>query len=219
MVCSPCAHGSAIGRKIVKLLLRKLRTARVMYLVRPTSAVAWLVGAALSLLPTGTFTLDPAKSRVEFSVKDNRGGFSGVAPDVEAQAVVREQADTFVADVTVRIDARTMTTGIGLRDGQMRRDFLETDRFPFITFQGSASLLDQPSALPFRALLKGQLMIKGMTREIEVPLRVIALRDVYLVEGQVTIRLSEFQIPIPRFLFFVAEDPVVVTLKLRLAAR
>ncbi len=195
------------------------RMNEVMSLLRSASAVALVAAATLSLLPTGTFATDPAASRVEFFVNDNRGGFTGVAPAIEATAVVREREGTFDADVVVRIDARTITTGIGLRDRQMRQDFLETERFQFITLTGSARLVDQPRAGPFRVMLTGQLTIKDQTREVQVPLRVIALRDVYLAEGQATIRLSDFRIPIPRFLFFVADDPVSVSLKLRLMAR
>src|SRR5205809_32812 len=91
-----------------------------------------LVASTLSLLPTGSFTLDGGASRVTFFVNDNRGGFAGLAPDVSAQAEVREQDGTFSADVTVR--------------------------------------------------------------------------------------MTDFTIPIPRFLIFVAEDPVQVTLKLRFRA-
>jgi len=40
--------------------------------------------AAVSLIPLGSFGLDPDASRLEFTVKDNRGGFTGVARAVEA---------------------------------------------------------------------------------------------------------------------------------------
>lgn len=183
--------------------------------MRSVAPVSLIIAAVLSLLPTGTFAIDPAASHVEFFVRDNRGGFPGVVRDVEATAAVREQGETFAADVDVRIDARTIATGIGLRDVQMRRDFLTTDRFPFITFHGNAVPIDRPGALAFRAVLRGSLTIKDTTRDIEIPVRVIALRDVYLVEGKVTIRMSDFRIPIPRFLFFVAEDPVEITLNVR----
>jgi hypothetical protein len=63
------------------------------------------------------------------------------------------------------------------------------------------------------------LTIRDLTREIEVPLRITALADSYLAEGQVTVRMSDFRIPIPRFLVFVAEDPVQVVLRLRLVPR
>lgn len=185
----------------------------------PLRTITLLAGSVIALLPTGTFMLDPPTSHVEFVMRDNRGGFVGLVRDIDATVTVREQGESFVADVEARIDARTVSTGIGLRDNQMRRDFLLTDRFPFITFRGSVVLLDRPGALPFRALMRGALTIKDATREIEVPLRVTALRDTYLADGQVTIRLSEFNIPLPRFLIFVAEDPVQITLRVRLTQK
>lgn len=178
-----------------------------------------MAAAALALLPTGLFALDPAGSRVEFFVKDNRGGFTGVAQDVQATAAVREQDGTFAADVDARIDARTITTGSGLRDGQMRQAFLVTDQYPIITFRGTAVPVDAVTALSFHAAMKGQLTIKDVTREVEFPVRVTALRDIYLVDGRVTIKMTDFHIPIPRFFIFAAEDPVEITLKVRFVAR
>lgn len=178
--------------------------------------VALAILTALALVPLGTFTVDPASSRVEFLVRDNRGEFTGVAHVVEARATVREQNESFGAEVEVRIDARRITTGIGVRDTQMRRDFLQTDRFPFITFKGAAIPRGRPGALPFPAVLRGALVIRDVTREVEIPVQVTALADAYLAEGQVTLRMSDFGIPIPRFLIFVAEDPVLVRFKVRL---
>ncbi|HEY3246949.1 MAG TPA: YceI family protein [bacterium] len=179
------------------------------------SAVAALVVAAASLLPTGPFALDAGASRVQFFVKDNRGGFTGTVHDFSATATVKEQGDSVAGEVEVTIDARTITTGIGVRDRQMRNDFLETARYPFITFHGIVVPASNPSGLPFRAVLRGRLTIKGTTREVEIPLRVTALKDAYLAEGQVTVKMSEYHIPIPRFLVFVAQDPVVITLQVR----
>src|SRR2546428_10918974 len=105
------------------------------------------VASRLSLLPTGSFTLDGAASRVTFFVNDNRGGFAGVAPDVSAQAEVREQDGTFSADVMVRVDARSITTGSGLRDGQMRREVLPTAGVPGDTFPGTITPVE-PGAQP-----------------------------------------------------------------------
>lgn len=181
--------------------------------------LASLLLAATSLIPLGTFGLDDGQSRVEFHVRDNRGGFTGVARDVDARIVVREQDDSFSGQVDVRIDARTMTTGVGVRDRQMRQDFLHTDRFPAITFRGTALPRARPGALAFPAVLRGDLTIKDVTREVEIPLRVTALADSYLAEGQVTVRMTDFRIPIPRFLVFVAEDPVQISLRIRLASR
>lgn len=178
-------------------------------------AVTMLLAAALTLVPTGAFQIDPAHSRVEFFIKDNRGGFTGVVRDIDASARVREQGGSFAADVEAQIDARSITTGIGIRDAQMRREALETGTYPFITFVGTATPAASVGGLPFRVVLRGRLSIKQTTREVEIPVRVTALRDAYLAEGQVTIRPSDFKVSIPRFLVFVAEDAVTISLRVR----
>ena len=174
-----------------------------------------LVAAGLSFLPIGSFVLDPATSQVEFFVPDNRGGFTGVAGSVQTTVAVREREGTFTADIDANIDARSMTTGSGLRDTQMHRDFLLSDQYPVMAFRGTAVPTGSLAALSFPARVTGQLTIKGTTREVEFPVRVIALQDSYLVDGKFTLRMTDFGIPIPRFFIFAASDPVVVTMRLR----
>lgn len=183
------------------------------------SLVWLLVAAASTFLPVGTFEIDRGASRIEFLMRDNRGGFTGVVRDLTASVVVKEQGASFTGDVQVQIDTRTITTGVGLRDNQMRREFLETEKFPFITFRGTIAPVDRVGALPFRGTMKGMLAIKQVTQEIQIPVGITALADSYLADGQVTIKMSDFKIPIPRFLIFVAEDPITISFKVRFAQK
>ncbi len=186
-------------------------------MIRRWFLAAVIVAQVPAILPVGTFRIDPADSKVEFVMRDNRGGFTGSTDRVEGSATVTQgDSENFAATVEGRVDARTLTTGVGLRDGQMRRDFLQTDKFQFITFRGSASTRERLTGSTIRATLRGTLTIRDKTREIEMPLAVVALADEYRATGEVTIRLTEFGIPIPRFLIFVAEDPVLVKLRVKL---
>jgi polyisoprenoid-binding protein YceI len=185
-------------------------------MMRPLLATLLLLVQAPTLLPIGAFRVEPGDSRVEFVMRDNRGGFVGSTDRVEGTATIRTDGEAFAAAVEARVDARALTTGNGIRDGQMRRDFLRTDQHPYITFRGAAALRDPPTAGAMRATLRGTLTIRETSREVEIPLQVIALADEYRASGEVTIRLTEFGIAIPRFLIFVAEDPVLVRLRVRL---
>lgn len=184
-------------------------------MLRWWSAGILVAAAGVSFLPIGSFVLDPATSQVEFFVPDNRGGFTGIARNVQTMVAIRERDGIFAADVDAHIDARSITTGSGVRDGQMHRDFLQSDQYPMMTFQGTAVPTGSLAALSFPARVSGQLTIKGTTHEVEFPVRVIALQDSYLVDGKFTLRMTDFGIPIPRFLIFAASDPVVVTMRLR----
>ncbi|MDR7554093.1 MAG: YceI family protein [Armatimonadota bacterium] len=179
--------------------------------------MAVLVAQAATLVPVGAFQIEPGASRVEFVMRDNRGGFTGGTDRVTGTVHVRQvDGDAFAATVEARVDARALSTGIGLRDAQMRRDFLQTDRYPEIVFRGTVVPQGRLTALRIPAMARGTLTIRDVTREVEIPLEVTALGDAYLATAETTIRLSAFGIPIPRFLIFVAEDPITVRLQVRL---
>ncbi len=184
---------------------------------------AVLIAQAPALVPTGVFRIEPdpqagtsPRAAVEFLMRDNRGGFTGSTDRVDGTVTIRGDGDSVVAAIEGRIDARTLTTGNGMRDGQMRRDFLRTDQHQFITFRGTTAPRGSLTTSVIRATMRGSLTIRDVTREIEMPLEIVALSDDYRASGEVTVRLTEFGIPIPRFLIFVAEDPVVVRLRVRL---
>jgi polyisoprenoid-binding protein YceI len=182
----------------------------------------WLVVAVLiaqgpAVLPVGAFRIEPGDSQVEFVMRDTRGGFTGLTDRVDGTAIVRQvDGDSFAATVEARVDSRALVTGNRIRDGQMRRDFLHTDRFPYITFKGTATSQGPVTRPLMRALLRGGLTIRDVTREVEMPVEVTALADEYRARGEVVVRLSEYGIPLPRFLIFVAEDPVTIRFRVRL---
>jgi len=168
------------------------------------------------VLPVGMFELRSPDSRVEFVVKDNRGGFTGEAREVGGTITVRERDAGYAADVDVRIDARAIRTGATLRDAQLRSPtFLHTASFPFITFSGAVAA-DGPAGPQFKGIMRGRLTIKSVTREVEVPLDIALEGTTYAARGEVLVKFSDFGMPLPRFLFFVAEDPVLVKLQVRL---
>ncbi len=181
-------------------------------------AGALIAAAAVAAapLPTGGFAIAHPSNSVEFVVKDNRGGFTGRTTRITGTVAVRERVEGYAAEVTARIDARTIRTGVGLRDNQMRSaPFLNTEEFPFITFRGTATAA-APEGARFTGLLRGRLTIKEVTRPVEVPLEISVEEGSYVARGEVVVRMTEFGIPIPRFLVFVAEDPVTVKLQIRL---
>jgi polyisoprenoid-binding protein YceI len=174
-----------------------------------------VIAQAQAVMPVGTFKITPGDSKVEFLMRDNRGGFTGTTDKVEGTVTVRKgDGDAFDAAVDAKIDARTITTGSGQRDGQMRRDFLQTERFPFIAFRGSVTA--GQIAARGNARMRGALTIKDVSRDIDMPVDVTVSADEYRASGEVVIKLSDYGIPIPRFLIFRAEDPVTVKLQIRI---
>lgn len=90
--------------------------------------------------------------------------------------VAVDPRDLATARISLTIEAASIDTGIGLRDTHLRSaDFFDAERFPTITFESL-----RVEAEGRRATVTGRLTVRGVTREIAVPVDV-AVSDVALV--------------------------------------
>jgi polyisoprenoid-binding protein YceI len=117
---------------------------------------------ATTLVPTGTYTVDPSHSRVEFAVKHLgiatvKGSFGGFEGTLELDG------DRSSARAYGTVDAASLDTGDDKRDAHLRSpDFFETDRHSQLSFSSAAiRALDED-----RFEIVGDLTIRGVTREI-----------------------------------------------------
>jgi polyisoprenoid-binding protein YceI len=116
------------------------------------------------LVPTGTWTVDPAHSSVEFSVKhmgiaNVRGKFA----DFEGTLEVNEQLAESGAHGSVKV--ASIDTGEAQRDEHLRSpDFFDVKAFPEITFESTGvEAIDGESSR-----VRGNLTMHGITHEIRL---------------------------------------------------
>ena len=116
------------------------------------------------VIPTGTWTVDPAHSSVEFSVKhmgiaNVRGRFS----EFEGSLQMRE--DLGASQVRGSVKVASIDTGEGPRDDHLRSpDFFGAEEFPEITFESTrVEAIDEDSSRVF-----GNLTMHGITHEIKL---------------------------------------------------
>ena len=115
-----------------------------------------------TVIPTGTWAVDPAHSSVGFAVRHMglatvRGGFTVFEGTIE----IGDDLSTAQASGTVKADS--VDTNEPQRDGHLRSpDFFDAEHYPEISFESTriAALDDET----FR--ITGQLTIHGVTNEI-----------------------------------------------------
>jgi polyisoprenoid-binding protein YceI len=115
---------------------------------------------------SGTYTLDPAHTRIGFVVRHAmvtkvRGAF-----DEFSGTAVLDGANPTQSTATVTVRTTTINTRNDQRDAHLRsNDFLATDEYPDITFVSTAAR--QVSDTEFEVI--GDLTIKGVTRSVTIP--------------------------------------------------
>lgn len=113
----------------------------------------------------------------------------------------------------LRVDLRTLKTGIETRDGHMRERHLHTDKFPFAYFE-IMSVDNFPNMILEDSLYdvsgNGYFYIHGVKRKMSPHLEFIISEDQIKLRAKFNIILDEYKIPRPKALFFKLAEVIKV---------
>lgn len=110
----------------------------------------------------------------------------------------------------VAIAAKSLDTGIGLRNRLMREDHLHVEQFPEIQFILTRVSDIQGEASTVGLTLQGDLTLHGITRRMSIPATLSGVDGKLQVEGGTVLKMSDFNIARPAFLFITVKDEVQV---------
>ncbi len=166
---------------------------RTMSLAAAMAGVLLAAGAAPA--EPARFHIQPEASEVGFKatsrLMDAEGTFSRLTGEVTL-----DPRDPATAKITLTIESASIDSGIGLRDKHLRSaDFLDVARFPAITFE---SLRVEMAGR--RAMVTGQLMLHGVTREIVVPVDVQLSESALVATGEFRLNRRDYGINHSSFL-------------------
>ncbi len=147
--------------------------------------------------------LDPAKSVLYFNAQTTLHSVQGHVHGPRGEASV-DRNDLKYARANLEFNADSLLTGVGMRDRKMREGFLDAAHYPKISFT-MTSLAPLDSS---RYELHGTLAIRGKEKAVIAPATVTPAPDSssLTTRGRFQIRLSDFGIGRPRFLFDVMRD-------------
>jgi polyisoprenoid-binding protein YceI len=133
-------------------------------------------------LPVGTWQLDPAHSRVEFSVDYMGGSFRGTFQPFEAQLQVAE-------DGAASLAGKARAESIQVNDENLNAhlqtpDFFDVERTPELTF--SANTVERSGD---GVSVDGELTIRGTTQPVRLEGTLVEVVDAYERE-RITLQLA-----------------------------
>ncbi|MET8946787.1 YceI family protein [Streptomyces sp. NPDC004542] len=130
--------------------------------VLPPARIGLLPARQLELPPPGTWLFDPPHTAIRFIAK--HVGMAHVhGRFTRFQGGIRIAPDMADSQVSVRIDASSITTGNKTRDTHLRSaDFLDVERYPYIDFTSTRFVYRGGS----RWTLNGTLTMHGTSRSV-----------------------------------------------------
>ncbi|WP_322795844.1 YceI family protein [Tepidiforma sp.] len=149
------------------------------------------------------------------------GAVTAVGRTKDVKGTVTIQGNTVKAGSSFTANMQALQSDRSQRDNALRRQALETDRFPTSTFT-----LSEDVTLPegfangeeFSTTLKGKLELHGVTRAVEIPVQAKVESGLIVVVGSAEIVFADYDIAQPRAAIVLSvEDRGVLEFQLVLA--
>lgn len=136
------------------------------------AATLGLTGATTNA-PTA-WEVDPPHTQVQFTVKHFFTPVTGTFDDFSIELAYDPETPER-SSVKARIAAASVNTGNAKRDDHLRSgDFFDAQKNPYITFRSTSVRQVAEGKL----LARGPLTLKGVTREIELPIEVLGVQQI-----------------------------------------
>ncbi|MDQ6793297.1 MAG: YceI family protein, partial [Chloroflexota bacterium] len=156
----------------------------------------WNVDTAI-----GSFT-DNTSTFVGYRVQEELAGVGantavGRTPNVTGSLTI---AGTKVTAATITADLTTLKSDDNQRDGQLRRQGIETGTYPTATFTLTAPI--DLGSVPaegqeIQVTANGQLKLHGQTKDVQVPMRARLSSGVITLSGSIPIVFADYGIQKP----------------------
>lgn len=188
------------------------------------AAAVLLLGRSASAAPV-TYLVAPGPAQnVRFDARTQTERYGGQTTQVSGQIQVDWAHPTAAPSARFEASLASLSTGNGARDSNMRRRFLQTNKFSTATFTLNA--LDAPAG-PVRVgqsvqgVARGSFTLHGVTRAISPTVTVTREAgtskggDALHLVARFVVRLKDYAIGTPRLLFLVVrqEHPILVDVR------
>ncbi|MHB2019694.1 MAG: YceI family protein [Candidatus Xenobia bacterium] len=179
----------------------------------------WLVLLLSLVVPvyaaSQTYVVNDPRDQMTWEGKAHGETIHGRTPQVKGQMTGNPQDITDHPQIQISADLASMQTGNGSRDSKMR-SVLECDKYPTVTWTlkrlvttSSKTLVD---GTPVQMQAIGDCTLHGVTREVPVQVTVTPAGNTLHVAGTLAVNLNDYQVQVPRFLFFTMDPTINITL-------
>jgi len=172
-----------------------------------------------------TFEILGDLSRVGFDAKSTLHDFTGASSKVRGRFSVDLTHPEQGIEGRVEIQSSSLDTGLDARDETML-EHLDSVQHEWITFEPSSFVPDAPDAIDpehqtLAGRIRGRMTIRGVTRELELPIEAHVDEGRRLViTGETPLSLPDYGVPVPSQLGLISmEKEVRVWIHLRARAR
>lgn len=114
-------------------------------------------------------------------------------------------------DIAFSVPIRGFQFEKSLMQEHFNEKYMESDKYPKATFQGTITGLDAGISIAQQVTAKGELTIHGVMKAVEIPGVIERRADEWILKTKFMVKLSDHNIRIPRLVFQHITEQIEVT--------
>jgi polyisoprenoid-binding protein YceI len=126
--------------------------------------------------------------------------------------VIPENSQSKTSDIYFEVQLNSLDAGNSMYNRHLKEDYLETKKYPYATFKAGIARIEQLTDSTFAAYVEGDFSIHGKKKKIEIIGQAMRLGEVLRVKCEFSVKLTDYDIEIPKLMFFEADDDIKVSL-------
>lgn len=123
-----------------------------------------------------------------------------------------ESIDLSQTKIHFEVELATLKTGIGMRDKDMREDYLETDQHPYAIYEAILDSVVKIGENKFRVGALGAFEMHGVKKRKEITAEVIFEDNGVNIISSFQVNLKDHDIEVPKLLFLRVNEIIEVEL-------
>jgi polyisoprenoid-binding protein YceI len=171
----PCKESAAKMHNTANYLISKTVTTKDISSSQKSSVKKWNTNAATA--------------KIKFKVKGLFGMVDGSLSGLKS-IIEFDGNDLAASSILASVDPKSISTGISLRNNDLQKEqYLNSDKYPLISFKSDKI---QKSGIGYKVF--GELTIKGVTKQIEIPFSFSEKGNEGVFKGGFTIQREDYNV-------------------------
>ncbi|UCE24720.1 MAG: YceI family protein [Candidatus Zixiibacteriota bacterium] len=181
------------------------------------TALTVFLTVQVATVHAGEYQVDRnAENSVAFHSRAPLEDFEGITDDIDGYILwdgmdAAAATPTRVGEFYFEVNLDGLDTGIGLRNRHMRENYLETERYPFVSFKGSVTGVRQVSDSTFEIQSSGTFDLHGVSQKRSITVRTSPTAQGYHVTGEFAVKLEDHKIKVPKLMFLKIDQNIRVS--------
>lgn len=130
----------------------------------------------------------------------------------DGETVLPDKSQLSSSEIYFEVQLNSLEAGNSMYNLHLKEDYLETKKYPYASYKAQIIDIISKTDRTYEVQLQGDFTIHGTSKKIEITGLARQIDNVFRVESEFVVKMSDYKIKIPKLMFIEADNNIKVSL-------